>query len=147
MGRSLEGAVDHRLQHIVLDHAELRLFDAPLFDTATGVDCAPRTIRSVIRCLPTNITPAVILFGDDCTMPVPVVEVPQRTCERFTFASTSRPFQIHSIAGPVSDRLFRPVDGVCTPYTPASGMALHALGAALDPAMFLGGVYFSERNL
>jgi hypothetical protein len=147
LGRSLENAAGHRLQHIVLDRAELRFFDARLFDTATGAECSPRTIRSEIRCLPTNIALALPLFAEGCTMPVPVAEVPQLACERPAFATTSRPFQIRSIAAPVSAGLFRLDNGACTPYSPASGAELHALGPAIDPTMFLGGVYFSERDL
>jgi hypothetical protein len=146
LGRSLENAAGHRLQHIVLAHDELRFFDPRLLDTATGVECGPRTIRSTIRCLPANL-PALVLFAAGCTMPVPVAEVPQRACSPFAFATTGRPFQIRSIEAPVSGGMFRLDNGACTPYAPAAGMELHALGPPVDLTTFLGGVYFSERDL
>lgn len=167
--RTLDDAPGRRLRRVVLDlgpdlgpdpgpdlapalgadpaAARLRVFDDRLFDTVLGADCRPRSIRGAIRCLPVAITTATVVFTAGCTSPVPVAEVPQHACEPPTHATTNRPFQIRPVGDRAPGPLFR-IDGTaCTPYTGAPGNELRALGAPIDPTIFLGAIYYGERSL
>jgi hypothetical protein len=143
--RSREDVRDRRLQRRVLDHDGLRFLDDRLFDTLTGAECTPRTLRDGIRCLPASVA-AIGLFDAGCTTPVRVAELPQRMCERIAFATTNRPFELHGVGEPPSSPLFRRDPDGCKPYTGPAGTELRLLGPALDLTTFVSGIYFGERS-
>jgi hypothetical protein len=159
IGRVLEGAPGRRLQRVVLDlgldpdpgpadpAARLRVYDDRLFDTALGADCRPRSIRGAIRCIPVTVTTATLVFAAGCTSPVLVAEVPQHACEPPAYAISNRPLQIRPVGDRAPGPLFRLDGATCTPYAGAPGNELRALGVPIDPAIFLGAIYFSERSL
>jgi hypothetical protein len=147
LARSLEDSPARRLQRVVLEHGELRFLDDRLFDAATGDDCRPRSLREGVRCLPAALA-SIGLFTAGCTVAVRVAEVPQRTCERFGFATQNRPFQLRPL-GDIVDLLATPLFRLdatgCQPYTSPPGTELRDLGPPLDLADFPAGQYFSER--
>jgi hypothetical protein len=159
--RTLDDAPGHRLRRVVLDlgpdlapapgadpaTARLRVFDDRLFDTVLGADCRPRSIRGAIRCLPVAITTATVVFTAGCTSAVQVAEVPQHACEPPTYATTNRPFQIRPVGDLAPGPLFRLDGGICTPYAGAPGNELRALGAPVDPTIFIGAIYYGDRSL
>jgi hypothetical protein len=143
--RSREDVRDRRLQRVVLDHDGLRFLDDRLFDTVTGAECIPRTLRDGIRCLPASVA-AIGLFDATCTTAVRVAELPQRMCEPVGFATTNRPFELRGIGEPPSSPMFRrDLDG-CKPYIGPAGTELRSLGPALDLTTFVTGLYFGERS-
>jgi hypothetical protein len=161
LGRTLEDAPGRRLRRVLLDlgpdatsdpgtdpaAARLRVFDDRLFDTVLGADCRPRSIRGAIRCLPVAITTATVVFTAGCTTPVLVAEVPQHACEPPAYATTNRPFQVRPVGDLAPGPLFRLDGTTCTPYAGAPGNELRALGAPIDPTIFLGAIYYGERSL
>lgn len=159
IGRTLEDAPGRRLRRVLLDldpdlgahaatsAAPLRVFDDRLFDTALGADCRPRSIRGAIRCLPVAVTTATLVFTAGCTSPVLVAEVPQHACDPPAYATSSRPFQIRPVGDLAPGPLFRLDGTTCAPYAGAPGNELRALGAPIDPTMFLGAIYYGERSL
>jgi hypothetical protein len=161
LGRTLEDAPGRRLRRVVLDlgpdpspapgidpaAARLRVFDDRLFDTVLGADCRPRTLRGAIRCLPVAITTATVVFTAGCTSAVLVAEVPQHACEPPTYATTNRPFQVRPVGDLAPGPLFRLDGTTCTPYAGAPGNELRALGAPIDPTIFLAAIYYGERSL
>jgi len=171
IGRALEDAPGRRLQRVILDlgidpgpglgagpgldaspaadplAARLRVFDDRLFDTVLGADCRPRSVRGVIRCIPVAITNATLVFAAGCTSPVLVAEVPQHACEPPAYALSNRPFTIRPVGDRAPGPLFRLDGATCTPYAGAPGNELRALGAPIDPAIFLGAIYYGERSL
>ena len=147
LGRTQDDVAGHRLHRVVLAAGSLRLFDDRLFDTALAADCRPRTLRGVIRCVPVAVTTASLVFHDDaCTAPVQVAEVPQHACEPATYATTSRPLQVRPIGDLAPGPLFRLDGTTCAPYAGAPGNELRALGPPIDPATFLGAIYYGERS-
>ncbi|HEY0476486.1 MAG TPA: hypothetical protein VGD37_03130 [Kofleriaceae bacterium] len=149
LDRSIEAVPGRRLQHMILQGRDgLRFVDDRLLDTALAAECRPRTLRDTIRCIPIGIVPATPLFlGDSCTMQVRVAEVPHAACEPPAYATTSRPFQLRTIAAdPAPSPLFRLDGDVCKPYTAAPGTEVRALGPPLDLTTFPSGIYFSERT-
>jgi hypothetical protein len=101
----------------------------------------------VIRCLPVAITTATLVFAAGCASPVLVAEVPQHACEPPAYALSNRPFQIRPVGDRAPGPLFRLDGATCTPYAGAPGNELRALGAPIDPAIFLGAIYYGERSL
>lgn len=146
LGRTQDDVAGHRLHRVVLAAGSLRLFDDRLFDTALAADCRPRTLRGVIRCVPVAVTTASLAFQDACTTAVLVAEVPQHACEPATYATSSRPFQVRAIGDPAPGPLFRLDGTTCVPYAAAPGNELRALGPPIDPATFLGAIYYGERS-
>ena len=156
--RSLEAVPGRRLQRIILDLGEdpsadrsavadptaLRFVDDRLFDTTTGAECERRAFRDVTRCIPASIA-ATTLFMAGCTVEVRVAEVPQRTCQPVTVATSARPFQIRGIGELVAIPLFRADATSCVPYTGAPGTELRDLGPPIDPLAFMSAVYYGER--
>lgn len=143
--RSLEDVPDRRLRRVILAHGGLRLFDDRLFDTATGADCRPRTLRDAIRCLPATAVAATTLFTDGCMVAVRVAELPRRTCEPIGYATTNRPFQLRAIGDVVAAPMFRFDGATCQAYAGSSGTQLRALGPPLDLTTFPSAIYFGER--
>jgi hypothetical protein len=148
LDRSIEAVSGRRLQHIASSRDGVRFVDDRLLDTAIGAECRPRTLRDTIRCIPVGIVAATPLFlGDGCTMQVRVAEVPHAACEPPAYATTSRPFQLRTIAAdPAPLPLFRLDGDVCKPYSAAPGTDVHALGPPLDLTTFPSGIYFGERT-
>ena len=145
LGRAPEDAPRRRLRRIVLTRDDLRFADDRLFDSAAGADCEHRTLRSVIRCVPVNVATATTLYADDCATQLRVAEVPHQTCEPLAYATSNRPFQIRALGAPVAAALFQLDGSGCHPYAPAPGNELRELGPPLDPATFVGAIYYSER--
>jgi hypothetical protein len=145
LGRSLEDVPGRRLRRITLDHGGLRFLAERLFDTATGVDCELRSLRSGLRCLPASVVAATTLFTAACASPVSVAEVPVPGCEPLAYATSPRPFQIREIGELVETTMFRFDAEVCRAYTGAPGTELRVLGPPLDLAVFPGAIYFGER--
>jgi len=147
IGRSLEPADGHRLQHIVLDAdfgSDLRVVDDRLHDTTHAIDCAPRALRNTTRCIPINLAAAGPFFTAGCTTPALITELPAHPCEPIAFAGTMRPFQIRPIADPVPTTFV--LDGpTCVPYAAQPGNELRALGPAIDQTQFPAAIYFGER--
>lgn len=145
MTRSRERAGDRRLQRVILDHDGLRFLDDRLFDTAMDADCTARNFRDGIRCLPASVA-SIGVFTEGCAAVVRVAELPRNMCERISFASTNRPFQLHDIGDPVAGPMYRRDGDACRPYTGPAGTELRSLGPALDLTAFAGGIYFGERS-
>lgn len=147
LGRTLEDAPARRLQRIILETGGLRFLDDHLFDTATRADCRRQPIGDVLRCIPEAVAPMRTLFATGCGVAVQLAEVPQRTCERIAFATrlTGDGFEIRAIGDRPPDALFQLQNGQCLPYPSSAATTLRALGPPIDPAAFLGAVYFGAR--
>jgi hypothetical protein len=144
LDRRLEPAAGRRLQRVVLGHGDLAFLDGRLFDTQTGADCVPRTLRDATRCLPADLVAATTVFSAGCTDMVRVAEVPQHGCTPAGFATTARPFQLRAI-GDVAAGMFQLRTDGCQPYTGGPGNELRSLGPPLDLTAFETAVYFGER--
>jgi hypothetical protein len=145
LARSPENVRGRRLQRVILEHDGLRFLDDRLLDTATGVDCTPRTLRDGVRCLPASVA-SIGLFSEGCTAVVRVAEIPQRMCEPIAYATTNRPFQFHDLGDPPATPLFRRDPDACRLYTGPAGTEVRTLGPSLDLTTFVGGIYFGERS-
>lgn len=147
LARASEDVAGQRLQRIVLDAGGIRFYDQRLLDSATAADCAPVELDDRARCLPTALATGTTLFGSAaCTFAVPVVELPQPTCGRPAFALTVGTRELRAIGDPLLVPLYqRAPDASCAPYQPPSGSVVRALGPALAPTAFVGGVLYGER--
>jgi hypothetical protein len=147
IARTVEAAPAHRLQRVVLDDGEVRFFDDALLDTATRSPCRRHRFDDVTRCIPSQLAPAITLFTYPCVVPVPVVELANRLCDRPAFAAAGSDggLEIYAIGAPVSQPLYHWDAVGCSAYLVAPGSVLHTLGPAIDPTAFPGAVYFGER--
>jgi hypothetical protein len=145
--RALEDAPGRRLQRIVLEAAGLRFFDDRLFDTATRADCRRLQVADVPRCIPEAVAPARTLFAPGCAIALPVAELPRPTCEPIAFATSSDEdgFEIRALGDRPSGALFQVVGGACLPYPVPDETSLRTLGPPIDPAAFVGAIYFGAR--
>lgn len=153
--REVEDAPERRLQRIILTTGlatglapgGLRFLDDRLLDTATRADCRRQQIGEVPRCIPEAVAPARTLFAAGCTVEIHVAEVPQPTCEPVAFATatTDAGLEIRALGDRSQGPLFRPENGLCLPYPSAAEASLRALGPPIDPAAFVGAVYYGAR--
>lgn len=146
MERTVEEIPERRLQRITLGDGELRFLDHRLFDTATRSDCERATTDDVTRCIPADAAIASTLYTTGCAVEVRVAELPQQTCRRATFATSTveTGIAVHAIGDRVSTTLHHFDTGQCRPYSPL-GTQLRSLGPAIDPTAFMGALYFGAR--
>jgi hypothetical protein len=152
--RTLEDAPGRRLRRVILEAGGLRFLDDRLFDTATRADCRRRLVGDVLRCIPDAVAPARTLYAPGCGVEVPVAELPPRTCEPVAFAAGPGPapgsddadgLEIRAIGDRAADPLFRRENGQCLPSPNSADTSLRALGPPIDPAAFVGGLYYGAR--
>lgn len=138
----------HRLQQIVIAAGTERLLDERMFDTVTGLECSRSMFDDAVRCVPADTVPATTLYTQGCAVPVPVAELPGRTCMPIGFATTfsaEGTLQFHAIGEPPTTPPYSLVTGACAPYVPAQGRVVRTIGPALPSEMFVGGHAAGER--
>jgi hypothetical protein len=145
--REVEEAPGRRLQRVTIATGGLRFLDDRLFDTATRADCRRQQVGEVPRCIPEAVAPARTLFAPGCTIEVHVAEVPQPTCEPVAFATApiDGSLEIRALGDRPQGPLSRRENGQCLPYPSAAEASLRALGPPIDPAAFVGAVYYGAR--
>jgi hypothetical protein len=149
LDREVVDAQTRRLAEMTLTDAidpTLRFTSDRLLDRAIRAECRREQNGDVAQCIPAVTTYGFTLYESGCTIPVPVVELPQRTCTPITFARMS-PFEAptwHAIGDPVRRQLHSN-NGSCSPYVSPSGRELRALGPALPDDTFVHALKYGER--
>jgi hypothetical protein len=151
--RTVEEEPARRLHHVTLSPVgdpALRFLGEHLVDTATRDECETITVGDVSWCVPAARVQAQTLFATGCTLPVRVVELPERTCRPITFAAgisfDAEEIEVFAIGDPVTMPLYHFAGIGCVEYTPAPGHQLRALGQPLPRDTFLRAVKFGERT-
>ena len=150
VARTVEAVPGHRLSRVVLADGAMQFYDDTLLvDSATRADCRRTAYADgTIRCLPTDLAPAIALFAAGCTLAVPVAVVPRHRCGRtIAFAqglSAAGDLELRAIGDPAM-ALFQGFPGQCTPYAPPANTDVRALGPPIDPTAFVGAIYFGAR--
>lgn len=138
----------HRLQQIEVAAGTERLLDERLYDTATRVDCRRVEFDDAVRCIPAATVQATTLFAQGCTLPIPVAEVPERTCTPIDFAITFSDegvLQVRAIGDRLASPLYSQITGACAPYVPPRGRVVRAVGPPIPTETFVGGHAAGER--
>ena len=149
LDREVEDAQTRRLAEMTLTDASdptLRFGSDRLLDRAIRAECKRELTGNVAQCIPAVTTYGYTLYESGCTVPVQVVELPQRTCTTVAFARMS-PFETptwHAIGDPVRRQLHSN-NGSCSPYITAPGRELRALGPALPDDTFVRALKYGER--
>ncbi len=138
----------HRLQQIVIGVGTERLLDDRMYDTATRLDCRREMFEDAVRCVPAATIQATTLYAPGCTLPVPVAELPGRSCTPIGFATTYSDegvLELRAIGGQPATPLYSLSTGVCAPYVPPAGRIVHSLGPPIPIDSFVGGHAAGER--
>ena len=151
LDRTLDGATSRRLAGVILhDEADpaLRFSSDGLVDRAIRDDCRRELVGDTYRCMPARTRPGFTLSTDNCTIPVPVVALPARTCGTVAFATLpgldGAP-AIHAIGDRVTVPLSILRGDTCVPYEVPPDVTLHGLGPALPPETFASALSYGER--
>jgi hypothetical protein len=127
----------------------LRFTGDRLVDQAIRNECRPDLLGDRMRCVPSTVQPAMTLYTPGCTIAVPVVELPERTCSPVTFASTpsedGTQVELRAIGDPITSPLFEVTAAGCTPYVPEPGRVVRSLGPPLPAETFVGAMKYGER--
>lgn len=144
--RVREPARGTRLQRITVTADGQRTIDPRLYDTATRGECHSFGNGELAMCIPASALAGSRAYANPtCTREVLVADVPQRQCERSTFAIVDE-MSVHQIGNATSDPLFTYDDTFgCRARPPAVNALTHALGPPVPPETFVAGVVFSER--
>jgi hypothetical protein len=146
--RTVDLDPEHRLQQIVITAGSEGLLDERMFDTATRLDCRRETFDDAVRCVPAVTIQATTLYAQGCMLPVPVAELPERSCTPIGFATTYSDegvLQIRAIGDRLTTPLYSPFSGTCAPYVPPQGRVVRAVGPPISMETFVGGHAAGER--
>ena len=148
IGRTIERVAGRRLQRTIVHADELHVVRDGLFDTATRTECQRASDGMVSRCIPAGAATATRLFSTGCIVEVRVAELPDRACDRPTFAVaiTEQGLDVHVVAAPHQGALYLPDEGGrCVRYTSPRGVVAHSLGPPIPADTFVGALTYSDR--
>lgn len=150
--RTVDDSRGRRLATVTLEDPSdlaLRFTGDRLVDHAIRGECRPELVGDTVRCLPTTLHPATTLYSTGCAVAVPVVELPERTCDPVAFASAltddGTGIVLHAIGDPMTAPLFRLAGPSCVPYAAELGRIVRGLGPALPAETFVSGRKYGER--
>lgn len=145
--RVVEARAGSRLHRVLLVDGELRFAHDRLHDSATRADCQPLAWGDGLRCVPVAHVPARMLFAPGCAFEVRLAELPERSCDRPSFAVARTPdvLDVHAIGDAFTGEAYEQTAAGCVRYAPPFGVSLRELGPPLDPDTFVRGYAIGER--